>query len=85
MQLRVKLFALARQLAGSDSVVVSVAAPATVRDVRRELGESCPALRGLLPRMMFAVDSEFADESRPVTEASELACIPPVSGGQGER
>ena len=77
----VRLFALAKQLANSDTLVVSVAEPATVRDVRRATGEACPALAGLMGQMLIAVDSEYATDETPVTTQSEIGCIPPVSGG----
>ena len=81
MQVRVKLFALAKQLANGDNLFVAVPATATVRDVRRGLAEACPALAGLMPQMLIAVDAEYANDATPVTPASEIACIPPVSGG----
>ena len=81
MKLRIRVFALAKQLAGSDSVLVSVREPATVRDVRCGLAESCPAIAGLGNQMLIAVDSEYADDSTAVTAKSDVACIPPVSGG----
>ena len=81
VQLRVRLFALARQLAATDSVVLTVTSPATVRDLRRALAATCPAVAGLVPQMLFAVNSDYADDATVVTADSEVACIPPVSGG----
>jgi molybdopterin converting factor small subunit len=81
VEITVKLFALAKQLANSDTLVVSVAEPATVRDLRRAIGEACPPLAGLIVQMLIAVDSDYARDDTPVNERSEVACIPPVSGG----
>ncbi len=81
VQVTVKLFALARELARRNTVAVRVPDRATAGDVRRGLAESCPALAGLVGQMLIAVDSEYADDSTPVTGQSEVACIPPVSGG----
>ena len=81
VKVRVRLFALARQLAGRDTLEILAAQPATVRDVRRGLVQECPALKGMMGQMMIAVDSEYADDATPVTGSSEVACIPPVSGG----
>lgn len=81
MTITVKLFALAKQLANSDTLTVSVADPATVRDIRRAIGVACPALAGMMGQMLIAVDSEYAQDETPVTVQSEVACIPPVSGG----
>ena len=78
---RVRLFALARQLAGGDGLEVLIPEPGTVGDVREGLRQACPALAGMADRVMIAVDSEYANDATPVTARSEVACIPPVSGG----
>ena len=81
MQVHVRLFAVARQIVGSNSIIVDVPSPAAVSDLRRAIGQGWPALASLLPSMMIAVGSEYADDARPITEGCELAVIPPVSGG----
>jgi molybdopterin synthase sulfur carrier subunit len=81
VNVRVRLFALARQLAHSDVIVLSLPESATVRDIRECLARTCPALAGLVPQMLIAIDSEYCDEATSVTAKSEVACIPPVSGG----
>ena len=81
MTIRVRLFARARDLAGAGEMDVKVAAGATVGELRRELGELRPALRELLGRCAVAVDEDFAGDDVVVTEKSEIAVIPPVSGG----
>lgn len=77
----VRLFALARQRAGRPTVEVELAEPATVADLRRVLAEGVPELADLLPRALISVDSEYADDAHPIAESSEVAVIPPVSGG----
>lgn len=77
-----RLFALAKNVVGRDTVRLELAEPATVADVRAALGEAYPALGALIGQMLMAVDAEYADDSQPVTSASEIACIPPVSGGE---
>lgn len=81
MQVRIRLFAVARQLAGRPEVVVSVDGPATVSDVRRALGLAVPELAPVLPRLKMAVGNEYADDERSVGPDDEVAVIPPVSGG----
>lgn len=81
IEIQVRLFALARQLASCDQLTVRVPAAATVADVRRGIARACPALEGLVERMMIAVNSEYADDATPLTSNAEIACIPPVSGG----
>ena len=81
MKVNVKLFALAKQLAGSDTIEVELSEAATVNDLRRGLAETCPALEGLMNQMMIAVDSEYADDTTAIMPGADVACIPPVSGG----
>jgi sulfur-carrier protein len=78
----VRLFAHARELAGGESVCVSVSERATIRELRQALLVRLPAAAELLRRSMFAIDNEYVgDEVLLPDDASEIACIPPVSGG----
>ena len=77
----VLLFAAARQLAGTDHVVVECPEPATVADLRAALAKQCPPLEPLLPASRIAVDGEFASDQTVINTGMELAVIPPVSGG----
>lgn len=77
----VRLFAGTRDLAEADTVTVDVPAPATVGALRQALAAACPALTELLPRCATAVDGEFAHDGTRLTPISEVALLPPVSGG----
>jgi molybdopterin converting factor subunit 1 len=81
MKVQVRLFAAARQCAGQDQLEVHLPPGATVADLRQALAESVPNLAELLPRVLFAVDAQYASNTTPVSESAEIACIPPVSGG----
>jgi molybdopterin converting factor small subunit len=81
MNVRIKLFAAARELAQSDELPVDVASPATLRDIRLAALDACPALSAILPHCLWAVDARYASEDHTVTPDSEIALIPPVSGG----
>jgi molybdopterin converting factor small subunit len=81
LQIPVKLFALARQLAGCDTIVIDLPQTATVRQLRLAIVEACPVLGAVMPQMLVAVDSEYAGDERVVGPVKEVACIPPVSGG----
>ena len=81
MKICVKLFAAAKELAGCDALQVEIAESATVADVRRAVEAAVPALSRVLPHAQWAVDAEYADDNVPVHERSEVAIIPPVSGG----
>jgi molybdopterin converting factor subunit 1 len=81
MKLAVQLFARARDLAGAGQITVELPAQATVRDLRKQLGKTCPALDSLLPHCALAVDNEYAGDSAVLSSTSEVALLPPVSGG----
>lgn len=81
MKVRVKLFAVARQLAGRDALELTLPAGATIRELRQAIGEQAPELAGLARHAMFAVGTEYADDRTTIHEDADLACIPPVSGG----
>lgn len=81
MIVRVKLFAVAKQAAGADSINLEVSDQPTVAEVRRALIDAVPALSPAAKFLLFAVNAEYAGDQTPIAAASEIACIPPVSGG----
>jgi molybdopterin synthase catalytic subunit len=81
MNVRIKLFAAARELAKSAELAVDVTSPATLSDVRLAAAAACPALNAILPHCLWAVDAKYASHDHVVTADSEVALIPPVSGG----
>lgn len=81
MMIRVKLFAAARELVGQSELALELCDGATVDDVERTLVRERPSLKGLLAHCRWAVDAAFATNDTAVTEQSEIALIPPVSGG----
>lgn len=82
MTVRVRLFAILRERAGSDWVEVDLDEQATVADAVRELS-NLPALSGVLERLpvQIAVNREYATRATHLSANDELALIPPVSGG----
>jgi sulfur-carrier protein len=81
MKFQVKLFAVARQLVGSDVAEVEVGENATVADVRQAILQQHPELKATMKHMLIAVESEYAAQQMPLRAEYELALIPPVSGG----
>ena len=81
MTLDVRLFAAFRQRLGRSSLRVEVPDRALVADLRRAVRALHPELSDLAARSMVAVDSEYADDSLVIGPESEVALIPPVSGG----
>lgn len=79
--MKIRLFARARELAGTDTLEVELPAGATVAELRRRIAGTCPALADLLGRSALAVNNEFADDSETLPSTAEVAVLPPVSGG----
>ena len=82
MTLRVRLFAVLRERAGSDLIELELEQGATVADALEQLSRSDPLAR-LLERMpvRMAVNRDYASPDTQLGPGDELALIPPISGG----
>ncbi|MCW3063549.1 MAG: molybdopterin converting factor, subunit 1 [Solirubrobacterales bacterium] len=76
MRVRVRLFAVLRERAGTRELELDLPDGARVRDALDAVGE----LAAGLPLVM-AINREYADENAVLQADDELALIPPVSGG----
>jgi molybdenum cofactor cytidylyltransferase len=83
LRVRVRLFALAKDMAGCSEIEIELPEAPSVADLRHALAACVPALRPLWPKVMIAVDEEYADENTLISAGSRIAVIPPVSGGAG--
>jgi molybdopterin converting factor subunit 1 len=85
MLVHVRLFAMLRERAGRDAVQVELPDGATVRDAVDAVAHE-HGLGELIARMpvVMAVNREYASADTSLSEADELALIPPVSGGEAE-
>ena len=81
MNVRVRLFAVACQLAQNQQIEVALPEDATVGDLRWEIARQFPPLAPLVPHLMIALDADYADDNRILRSDQEIACVPPVSGG----
>ena len=84
MEVRVRLFAMQREIAGTREVSLALPDGATVED-------AWEALVGLFPRLApgraavrFARNGAYTDAATAVEDGDELAMIPPVSGGAAD-
>lgn len=76
MLVRVRLFAILRERAGTDAVELELPAGARVEDALARLAD----VAGDVPVVM-AVNQEYATGEVELHAGDELALIPPVSGG----
>lgn len=81
MQIEVMLFAGARERVGEDVVRLELGESPSVNTILHRLRADVPELADLLPSCRLAVDGRYVGDSAEVTVDSEVALIPPVSGG----
>jgi molybdopterin converting factor subunit 1 len=81
MNVAVKLFARAKDLAGTDVLCVELPDAATVLSLRQQLAAERPALAELLRSSAIAVNGDFALDGHVLCDQAEVAILPPVSGG----
>jgi len=81
MRIRVRLFAIQRELAGKREVALELPADATIEDTWRAVVERFPAIAPGRDYVRFARNAAYAPAETPLTDGDEVAFIPPVSGG----
>lgn len=81
MKVQIKLFAIAKQLGGADTLELELPNESTVETLRGALLDRIPDLKPMIGTLRFAVNSDYAGDDHVIRESDELACIPPVSGG----
>ena len=85
MRIRVRLFAIQRELAGTREVQLDLADGGSVQDAWVALVARYPALAPGRAFVRFARNADYAEPDTRLTDGDELAVIPPVSGGAAER
>jgi molybdopterin converting factor subunit 1 len=81
MQITVKLFALMREKAGTDTVVLDMPEGAKLTQAVAVLVRHYPVLEPYIANTRFSLHMDFVDAETSLAEGDELALIPPVSGG----
>ncbi len=81
MNVRVRLFARYRELAGTSEMDLDVPANSTARDVFDCVAERYPAMQPMRASTLMAVDAEYVKPETELRDGEELALMPPVSGG----
>lgn len=81
MNLTIKFFAQARDIAQQDVIEVTLPEGATIADVRHQIIKQIPELESIAPQLLMTVDYDFAADEIVVHDNSEITCFPPVSGG----
>ena len=83
LRVRVRLFAMQRELAGTRVVELDLPAGATIEDAWAALVDELPVLAPGRPALRFARNGGYAPPDTRLEDGDEVAMIPPVSGGSG--
>lgn len=81
MRVRVRLFAIQRELAGTRDVGLDLPAGATIEDSWAAVVRLFPALAPGRAYVRFARNAAYAPPETALSDGDEVAFIPPVSGG----
>jgi molybdopterin synthase catalytic subunit/molybdopterin converting factor small subunit len=81
LRVRIRLFAIQRELAGTRDVAVDLPAGATIEDAWAALVERHPVLAPGRPSVRFARNAAYATAATRLVDGDEVAMIPPISGG----
>ena len=82
MHVRVRLFAIQRELAGTRELRIDLRPGASVEDAWRAVIDQHPVLAPGRPSVRFARNGEYVDATAVLEDGDDVAFIPPVSGGQ---
>ncbi len=79
--IRLKLFSLAKDLAGFDEKSLELPSDSPSEAVFTFLAKQNPQFQRWKSSMRIAVNMNYVDGSHRLQEGDEVAVIPPVSGG----
>ena len=81
IKVRVLFFGAARDAVGQEQIEVELESPINAAGARAKLLSAYPSLQRFGKSLLFAVNQQYAQSDREISEGDELAIFPPVSGG----
>lgn len=81
MKIRLLAFATVKEALGQGELELEVPEGTTIADLASLLEAEYPDLKSLWPRLAVAVDGDLAQPQAQLQDGSEVALLPPVSGG----
>lgn len=81
MRIKIRLFSVAKDLAGFDQREIDLPHIATTDDVMKFLEKQNERFLDWKSSLRFAVNYEYVPNDHPLNDGDEVAIIPPVSGG----
>jgi molybdopterin converting factor subunit 1 len=81
MKVKVKLFAILRERAGTAEVTKEIQEGSTVADLWAALQQDYPKLAVPGIRLLYAVNQDYVRPDHVLKNSDEVVFVPPVSGG----
>jgi molybdopterin converting factor subunit 1 len=81
MKVKIKLFAILRERAGTAEVTKEIGEGSTVADLWHALQQDYPKLNVAGIRLLYAVNQNYVSPDSKLNDQDEVVFIPPVSGG----
>ena len=81
MRVKVKLFAILRERAGTAEITKEIQDGSTVADLWAALQQDYPKLAVPGIRLLYAVNQDYVTPDRVLKNSDEVVFVPPVSGG----
>jgi len=85
MRVRVRFFGVLKDIAGKSVDELDLPDESVARDVLRHYESRFPALQNLIPSLAVAVNQQYVRPDVLLNSNDEVALLPPVSGGRGDR
>jgi len=81
MRVTLRLFSVARELAGFREQSMEIPAGSRAGTILEILERGNPTFGGWKHSIRIAVNQEYVPNDHPLSEGDDVAVIPPVSGG----
>jgi len=79
--LKIRLFAILRDVVGEREISISVPSGVTVRYLNNEILKKYPQLSSFSNKFVTSVNYKVTSGDTIITSSDEIALLPPVSGG----